>query len=127
MTCTLYNSYLISGHSCAFTDAETQLKDTTSASPLSSRDHPETDSTQTTPSTSSSSPLPPSPSAPTAMDNEAEPARYVGSAQGSAGGMLITAELIQCRNLSLHSFPTGQEVQHNTKSKSQQIMKSVTF
>ncbi|XP_022621059.1 lymphatic vessel endothelial hyaluronic acid receptor 1 [Seriola dumerili] len=75
-------------------DVATQLKDTTSDRPLSSRDYSgQTNSIQTTHSTSSSSPFPPSSSAPKAIDNEAEPALYVGSAQGSAGAktVLITS------------------------------------
>ncbi|XP_023266593.1 lymphatic vessel endothelial hyaluronic acid receptor 1 [Seriola lalandi dorsalis] len=71
-------------------DAATQLKDTTSDRPLSSRDYSvQTNSIQTTHSTSSSSPFPPSSSAPKAIDNEAEPVLYVGSAQGSAGAKIV--------------------------------------
>ncbi|XP_039994329.1 lymphatic vessel endothelial hyaluronic acid receptor 1a [Xiphias gladius] len=66
-------------------DAAAQLKDTTTDSSLSSRDH----STQTTHSTSSSSLLPSSSSAAKTIDTEAEPAHYIGSAQGSAGGKAI--------------------------------------
>ncbi|XP_071344601.1 lymphatic vessel endothelial hyaluronic acid receptor 1a isoform X2 [Trachinotus anak] len=75
-------------------DAATQLKDTTSDSPLSSRDYSgQTNSTQTTHSTSSTSPLLPSSSAPKTKDNKGEPAPYVGRAQGSAGAktVLITS------------------------------------
>nr|XP_019954209.1 PREDICTED: lymphatic vessel endothelial hyaluronic acid receptor 1 [Paralichthys olivaceus] len=74
-------------------DAETQLQDATTTSPLSSSDD-STHSTQTTRSTSSSSsPHSSSSSAPQTRDTEAEPARYGSSAQRSAGGkvLLITS------------------------------------
>ncbi|XP_073321234.1 lymphatic vessel endothelial hyaluronic acid receptor 1a [Pagrus major] len=78
-------------------DAATQLKDTTTASPLSSRDssrqtqsHSEAaNSTRNLHSTSSSSHLPSSSSTPETMENEAEPARFTGSAQASSGGKAI--------------------------------------
>lgn len=81
---------------CTSTDAATQLKDTATDSPLNSRDHSgqsqsPSKSTQTLHSTSSSSLLPASSSTPETIDSEAEPARFVSSAQGFAGGTTISA------------------------------------
>ncbi|XP_036950641.1 lymphatic vessel endothelial hyaluronic acid receptor 1a [Acanthopagrus latus] len=80
-------------------DAATQLKDTTTDSPSSSRDssrqtqsHSEAANTTRSlhsTSTSSSSHLPSSSSTPETMENEAEPARFTGSAQASSGGKAI--------------------------------------
>ncbi|XP_044055705.1 lymphatic vessel endothelial hyaluronic acid receptor 1a [Siniperca chuatsi] len=83
------------------TDAVTQLKDTTTDNPLSSRNNSgqtqspskAADSTQTLHSTSSSSLLPSSSSTPKTIDSEAEPAQFVSNAQGSARekAILITS------------------------------------
>ncbi|XP_070699272.1 lymphatic vessel endothelial hyaluronic acid receptor 1a [Pempheris klunzingeri] len=73
-------------------DAASQLKDTTTDSPLNGMDHlEETQSPKAANmhSTSSSSLLSSSSSAPKTMDSEAEPFRFVGSAQGPAGAILI--------------------------------------
>ncbi|KAM9366634.1 lymphatic vessel endothelial hyaluronic acid receptor 1a [Symphorus nematophorus] len=78
-------------------DAATQLKDTTTDSPLNSRDSlgqtqspsKAVDSTQNMRSTSSSSFLPSLSTTPQTIDSEAEPARFVGRAQGSAGGKAV--------------------------------------
>ncbi|KAE8297024.1 CD44 antigen Extracellular matrix receptor III [Larimichthys crocea] len=78
-------------------DAATQLKDTTTDSPLHSGDYSgqtqfppkEVNSTLKMHSTSSSSLLPSSSSTPNTLDNEVEPARFVGGVQGSAGATAI--------------------------------------
>lgn len=87
----------LSRPSCIHTDAATQLKDTTTDSPSSSRDssrqtqsHSEAaNTTQSLLSTSSSSHYPSYASTPETLENEAEPARFTGSAQASSGGMRI--------------------------------------
>lgn len=105
-------------------DAEKQLKDTTSASPLSSSDRSETDSTRTTHSPSSSSPLPPSRSAPSSMDNEAEPARYVGSAEGSAGAKTVliasTCALLLIAVIALAYLKLRRSCSHSSDMEKQQ-------
>ncbi|XP_070766418.1 lymphatic vessel endothelial hyaluronic acid receptor 1a [Enoplosus armatus] len=68
-------------------DAATQLKDTTDSTDYSPSKA--ADSTQTMQSRSPSSLPPSSSSTPKTIDSEAEPARFVGSAQGSAGGKAI--------------------------------------
>ncbi|XP_040898070.1 lymphatic vessel endothelial hyaluronic acid receptor 1a isoform X2 [Toxotes jaculatrix] len=85
-------------------DAAIQLKDTTTDSRLSSKDYSgQTYSTQTAQHLSSSSPHSSSSTAPKTIDNEIEPARFVGSAQGSAGGYAHHLNLCPspyCNNLS---------------------------
>ncbi|XP_030271457.1 lymphatic vessel endothelial hyaluronic acid receptor 1a [Sparus aurata] len=78
-------------------DAATQLKETTTDSPSSSRvssrqtqSHSEAaNTTRSLHSTSSSSHHPSSSSTPETLENEAEPARFTGSAQASSGGKAI--------------------------------------
>ncbi|XP_068598038.1 lymphatic vessel endothelial hyaluronic acid receptor 1a [Brachionichthys hirsutus] len=76
-------------------DAATQLEDTTTDNPLSSRDTQTPSlaahSTQNTHWTFSSPPppAPPYSSASKAIDSEGEPARFVGGVQGSSGTMAI--------------------------------------
>ncbi|XP_076593917.1 lymphatic vessel endothelial hyaluronic acid receptor 1a [Chaetodon auriga] len=82
-------------------DAATQWKDATTDSPLNRRHYSgqtqspskTASSTQNIHASSSSTLLPSSSPTPETMDNEAEPARFVSSAQGSAGGraLLITS------------------------------------
>ncbi|XP_070816413.1 lymphatic vessel endothelial hyaluronic acid receptor 1a [Chaetodon trifascialis] len=82
-------------------EAATQLKDTTTDSPLNRRHYSgqtqspskTVSSTQNMHTLSSSTLLPSSSPTPETMDNEAEPARFVSSAQSSAGGkaLLITS------------------------------------
>ncbi|XP_028257275.1 lymphatic vessel endothelial hyaluronic acid receptor 1a isoform X2 [Parambassis ranga] len=76
-------------------DAAAQLKDATTDSPLSTRHYSgltsskATSSTPSAKSTSSSSSMPSSSSSPESIDNEVEPAHFVGSAQGPARGKVV--------------------------------------
>ncbi|KAG8001560.1 Lymphatic vessel endothelial hyaluronic acid receptor 1 [Nibea albiflora] len=101
-------------------DAATQLKDTTTDSPLHSGDYSgQTQfpskavlSTLKMHSTSSSSLLPSSSSTPSTLDNEVEPARFVGGIQGSAGVRSIISFFLSVkrrRNRSLSADIKQQE------------------
>nr|XP_046243848.1 lymphatic vessel endothelial hyaluronic acid receptor 1a [Scatophagus argus] len=80
-----------------FNESDAQLMDARTDGPLNSKDFsgqiqsPSEDvsSTQNLQSTSYPSPLPSSSLTPKTMDSEAEPARFVGSIQGSSGAIAI--------------------------------------